>query len=85
MVHPTPILAIRAGTLEIDNSDASSRRIGSFTPEGRLRYALAEGYVDHAALTGRFTVEEVSTDHLLFETSFKSKPTLKVDYTCTIR
>jgi len=78
-------LAIREGTIAIDSSDATTRRIGSFTPEGRLRYSLAGGYVDRAELAGRFDLEEVSTDHLLFETSFKSRPTLRVDSTCTIR
>ncbi len=82
---PHATLAIREGTVTVDSSDARNRRVGSFTPEGRLLYSLDEGFVDRAALTGRFSVMEVSTDHILFETSFKSNPTLKIDYACTIR
>nr|MBA3303508.1 hypothetical protein [Acidimicrobiia bacterium] len=78
-------LVIREGTVEVNTSDASTRRIGSFTPEGHLWYSLDEGFVNRATLTGRSTFEEVSTDHILFETSFKSKPTLKIDYACSLR
>ena len=50
-----------------------------------MRFSLTGGYVDRAALTGRFVLESVSTDHILFETTFRSRPTLRVDYACTIR
>jgi len=82
---PHATLLIREGTVTVDSSDASTRRIGSFTPVGSLKYDLDKGFVDRAILTGRFTVEEVSTDHILFETRFKSTPTLKIDYACAIR
>ena len=78
-------LRIEEGTLRINSSDASTRRIGSFTPTGTLRFSLVDKVVEQAKLVGRFDIEEVSTDHLLFETSFKSRPTLTIDYSCTIR
>jgi len=78
-------LRVKGGTMLINSSDESTRRIGSFTPEGTLRFSLADGYVDRATLTGRFVLESVSTDHILFETSFRSRPTLQIDYACTIR
>lgn len=79
------ILRIEAGSLAINASDAATRRIGSFTPRGTLRYSLADKIVERAELVGRFDVEEISTDHILFETSFKTSPELRIEYTCTIR
>ena len=78
-------LRIEGGSLTINSSDASTRRIGSFTPRGTLRYSLADKVVEHAKLVGRFDVEEVSTDHVLFETSFKTRPTLTIEYACSVR
>ncbi len=78
-------LRIEGGTLTIDASDASRRRIGSFTPRGTLRFSLADKVVEAATLGGRFDLEEVSTDHILFETSFRARPTLTVEYACSIR
>jgi hypothetical protein len=79
------ILQIQNGSLTIDSSDASNRRLAVFTPRGTLRYCITDGFVDRANMTGRFNVEEVSTDHILFETSFRSRPTLKIEYSCSIR
>ena len=56
-----------------------------FEPRGTLRYCITDGLVTRANLTGRFGIEEVLTDHILFETSFRSRPTLKIDYSCSIR
>jgi hypothetical protein len=78
-------LRIEEGTLTIDKSDQSRRRIGRFTPEGSLRFSQTDKVVESARLTGRFELDEVSTDHILFETSFKSRPTLKIEYSCTVR
>jgi hypothetical protein len=78
-------LKIRGGTLAIDASDASNRRLASFNPRGELRYCLTDGHTDRATLLGHLSVEQVSTDHLLFETSFRTRPTLQVEYSCTIR
>ena len=83
--RPFAALRIEGGTLRVDSSDASRRRIGSFTPEGTLRFSLADKVVERATLTGRFAIDEVSTDHILFETSFKSRPTLKLEYSCEVR
>jgi hypothetical protein len=79
------VLRVAGGTLMVNSSDASTRRIGSFAPGGTLRYSLADKIVERATLAGRFTVEKVSTDHILFETSFRSRPTLKVEYSCSLR
>lgn len=78
-------LRIEGGSLAINASDNSTRRIGTFTPAGSLHYSLVNKIVEEAKLTGRFNIEEVSTDHLLFETSFKTRPTLTIDYSCSIR
>ncbi|HWE37189.1 MAG TPA: hypothetical protein VG406_11535 [Isosphaeraceae bacterium] len=83
--RPYAALRIEGGTVTIVASDDSARRVGSFTPEGTLRFDLAEKFATQASLTGRFAVDEVSTDHILFETSFRTRPTLKVEYSCTVR
>ena len=78
-------LEIQSGVVLVNASDDSTRRVGSFEPQGSLRYDITDGFVDRASLTGRFQFEEVSTDHLLFETSFRTRPTLQIEYSCTIR
>ncbi|MCL4205662.1 MAG: hypothetical protein KJ000_24535 [Pirellulaceae bacterium] len=78
-------LRIESGTLELDSSDASRRRLLSFTPRGTLRYNVTDGFVETADLDGKILVEEVSQDHILFESRFRSTPTLKVNYSCKIR
>lgn len=83
--RPHATLRIEGGTLAIDASDASRRRIGSFSPAGTLRFSLVDNVVERASLTGRFALDEVSTDHILFETSFKARPTLTVEYSCSVR
>ena len=81
---PTPRSGSKGGTLTIDTSDASRRRLGTFSPEGTLRFSLVDKVVERASLSGRFIIDEVSTDHILFETSFKARPTLTVDYSCKV-
>lgn len=79
------LLKVEDGSLTINSSDASTRRIGTFTPRGTLRFSLLNKIVEEAKLVGRFELEEVSTDHILFETSFKTRPTLTVEYSCSVR
>jgi hypothetical protein len=78
-------LTIKKGFLNIDSSDASQRRIGSFTPRGFLKYNIVDRYVESAELTGDMHFETVSKDHLLFEASFKTRPRLQVQYSCKIQ
>lgn len=82
--RPYAILRIEGGALTIDSSDTSTRRIGSFEPRGTLRFSLSDKIVEQAKLGGLFVVDEVSTDHILFETSFHSRPKLTVEYACTV-
>lgn len=82
---PYAALRVEGGSLSLNSSDASTRRIGSFTPAGTIRFSLTDKFVERAKLVGRFIIESVSTDHILFETSFRSRPTLTVEYACKIR
>lgn len=75
-------LEIRSGTFEVNASDSSRRRLGNVTPRGRLYYNITDGYIDRAELTAKASLEEVSTDHLLFETRFQTAPNLEIQYTC---
>ena len=77
-------LRVEGGSLMVNSSDASTRRVGTFSPRGTLRYSLTDKVVERATLVGRFDVEEVTTDHILFETSFKTRPTLTVEYACSV-
>ena len=83
--RPYAALRIEGGTVTIVASDDATRRVGSFTPGGTLRFDLTEKFASQASLTGRFVIDEVSTDHILFETSFRTRPTLKVEYSCAVR
>ncbi|HEV3167987.1 MAG TPA: hypothetical protein VGZ22_28555 [Isosphaeraceae bacterium] len=78
-------LQIKGGFVEVNASDDTTHRIGTFEPRGSLRYSISDGFVDRAKLTGRLVFEEVSRNHILFETSFRSRPTIKIEYTCAIR
>jgi hypothetical protein len=78
-------LHIESGYVDLDSSDAAKRRYGSFTPRGTLHYNVSDGFVETANLEGKFVIEQVSKDHLLFEARFKSQPTLKIQYSCTMR
>jgi hypothetical protein len=78
-------LRIESGHVRIDSSDASQRRLGSFTPRGTLRYNVSDGHVQSASLSGDLSIQEISQDHLLFESSFKSKPHLTISYSCKLR
>jgi hypothetical protein len=78
-------LQITGGSVEIDSSDASTRRMGSFSPRGLLKYSINDGFVENARLKGRIVFERLSRDHILFETSFRSRPELDVSYSCSVR
>lgn len=77
-------LRVKSGSLLLDTSDSSTRRMGTFLPKGTLRYSITDGFVTQADLTGEMSIERVSKDHILFETSFRSRPTLHVSYWCGI-
>ena len=76
---------IMSGYCKIIGSDDSKRRIGSFEPHGKLDYNIADGFIESASLEGRADFEELSEDHILFESRFRVKPTLTVNYKCTKR
>ena len=79
-------LGIQPGShVEIDSSDASTHRIGSFTPGGTLQYNITDGYVETAHLIGNMQIEQLSQDHILFEASFRTRPKLEISYSCKIR
>lgn len=79
-------LSIQPGSyVEINSSDASTRRIGSFTPGGTLQYNITDGYVETARLIGNMQIERLSQDHILFEASFRTRPKLDISYSCKIR
>jgi hypothetical protein len=79
------LLRAEDGSVEVNASDDSTRRIGRFTPRGTLKYSITDGFVEEARLVGRISFEKVSRNHILFETSFKTHPTLEVTYSCTMR
>lgn len=77
-------LQIRAGSFQVDASDQSMRRLGTVTPRGKLEYNISDGYVESAQLNAQASMEEVSTDHLLFETRFETNPRIEIQYTCKL-
>jgi hypothetical protein len=81
----TALLKIGQGAIYIDSSDASQERIGSLRPSGEITFDLTNGYVRQAELSGQMHVQQVSKDHLLFETSFRSSPELEIQYSCRMK
>lgn len=77
-------LEMSRGTFRVNASDNSRRRLGDVTPRGKLSYNIDDGYVQSATLTATGRLEDVSTDHLLFETRLQSSPKLEIRYLCTI-
>lgn len=75
-------LNIDSGSIELNASDKSQHRVGTFTPSGNMEFALDEGYVQAANLAGELNVEQVSRDHVLFEAVFRFRPRLHVSYIC---
>ncbi len=84
-MHPAAVLEISDGRIVIDSTTPERYDIGTFTPHGKLVFDLEDQFVESAELTGDILIERKSRDHLLFETSFKSKPEITITYTCKIR
>lgn len=76
-------LEIVKGTIELDSSDPKMSRLGKCTPKGTLIYDVKERYVTRAGLTADISLERTSRKHLLFETRFKSNPSVVIDYQCS--
>jgi len=77
-------LRIKRGYLEINESDDTTQRVGTFTPSGTLKYCITDRIVESADFKGRMVVENVSKDHLFFESRFKATPNVTVIYSCEI-
>lgn len=77
-------LEISGGTVYVDATDVSRRRVGRFTPRGFGTYNITDGHVEVMEGKGGLTVEEVSRDHILFEYRFESAPELQFTYNCRI-
>jgi hypothetical protein len=75
-------LRVAMGVLELNASDQSSNRVGSFTPRGKLLFNITDGYISAAELAGDLFLETVSKNHLLFEARFHTQPHLQVSYSC---
>ncbi|MDR2757121.1 MAG: hypothetical protein LBC20_15600 [Planctomycetaceae bacterium] len=76
-------LEITGGFIELDSSDTKSNRIGKCTPRGLLHYNIQGGFVENASLHAEITIDRLSKKHILFETRFKSTPTLEMEYECS--
>lgn len=75
-------LNITRGSIRVNASDASRRRLGSITPRGKLEYNITDGYVEQGELSAAAHMEDVSTDHLLFEARFETTPKMEIQYHC---
>jgi hypothetical protein len=83
--QPHAVLKVSKGLITLNGTDAKSSRVGTFTPSGKLTYNLTDNFVDSAKLEGKMKVERMSRDHILFPATFKSTPSLTVDYSCRIQ
>lgn len=83
--HPAAVLEITQGRVVIDSTTPEQYDIGTFTPRGELIFDLEDQFVSSAELSGNISIENCSRDHILYETSFRTKPEITVTYTCKIR
>jgi hypothetical protein len=81
---PYTMIRVDGGEVLINASDENTRRIGTFIPAGSLRFSQIDKIVTEARLRGKFNVEQVSKNHLLFETRFRSRPIMTVVYSCKV-
>ena len=70
--------------MTVNATDARRIRLGSLTPEGFLEYNITDGHVSKAELTAKGSIEEVSRDHLLFESRFEAAPKVRMTYSCRL-
>ncbi len=68
--------------ITLDQSDDKTQRIGTFVPQGSFWFNTRDEFLEQAQLTGHLALEQVSKNHLLFETSMRTKPALDVQYSC---
>lgn len=78
-------LRIINGMVQFDSSTSSKAKIGTLKPRGTLTYNITDGFISAGMLEGRGTLQQVSKDHILFETAFRSDPAFHIDYTCRIK
>ena len=69
----------------IDSTTPEKYDIGTFSPRGKLLFDLEDQFVTSADLSGNISIENCSRDHILYETSFRAKPELKITYSCELR
>ena len=82
--QPHAVLKVDRGVITMNATDKSTKRLGTFTPSGRMHYSLTNNHVDSARLQGTLTIEELSQDHLLFPAVFKATPSMTIEYFCEI-
>jgi hypothetical protein len=78
------LLRLERGSVTVNATDARRSRLGSLTPEGSLEYNITDGHVSKAELTAKGSIQEVSRDHLLFESRFEAAPKVRMTYSCRI-
>lgn len=83
--HEAAVLEITQGRVVIDSTTPQQYDIGTFTPHGKLVFDLEDRFVSSAELSGSVSIENCSRDHILYETSFRTKPEITINYTCKIR
>jgi hypothetical protein len=83
--HQAAQLEITQGRVVIDSTTPEKYDIGTFSPRGTLLFDLEDQFVTSAELNGNISIENCSRDHILYETSFRAKPQLKITYSCGLR
>ena len=71
-------LHIAKGKVVFTGENDTSQVLGTWQARGSLDYDLANHNVLAGELSGSVTLERTSTDHVLFEKSFKAQPSYRV-------
>lgn len=71
-------LKIIKGKVVFSGANDTSQVLGTWAARGSLYYNLKTHSIVEGNLTGAVSLERKSTDHILFEETFKSEPTYRV-------
>jgi hypothetical protein len=81
---PQARLEIQRGVLELQDVSKTEELKARWAPRGHMMFDFGSQIVTYSELTGQFSVETRSTDHILFEARYTVRPDYEVHYWCEV-
>ncbi|HEV8066205.1 MAG TPA: hypothetical protein VGP76_00615 [Planctomycetaceae bacterium] len=82
---PMANLRLPRSTIEFDDSTTQRSSVGRFTGEGTVQFDLGDNYVREGHLEGTLERRSESKNHWIYQEAFRSSPSVKVQYSCTMK